>query len=61
MSMFSNPPGGLPSDSLRLDERGATAVEYSLLIGLIAAVIVGAVAALGAGVLGLFGALPPGL
>jgi pilus assembly protein Flp/PilA len=43
------------------DERGATAVEYSLMAGLIAAVIVGAVAALGLNVLALFGTLPPGL
>ena len=45
----------------REDERGATAVEYSLMAGLIAAVIVGAVAALGLNVLALFGTLPPGL
>ena len=43
------------------DDRGASAVEYSLLIGLIAAVIVGAVIALGLGVLGLFTTMPPGL
>jgi len=43
------------------DDQGATAVEYSLLVGLIAAVIVGAVTAFGLGVLGLFSALPPGL
>jgi pilus assembly protein Flp/PilA len=29
------------------DERGATAAEYALMVGLVAAVIVGAVAALG--------------
>ena len=51
---FQSPP-------LREDDRGATAVEYSLMIGLIAAVIVGAVTAFGLGVLGLFNALPPGL
>ena len=45
----------------REDERGATAVEYSLMAGLIAAVIVGAVATLGLNVLALFGTLPPGL
>ena len=43
------------------NERGAAAVEYSLLIGLIAAVIVGAVTAFGLGVLGLFNSLPLGL
>ena len=43
------------------DERGATAVEYSLMAGLIAAVIVGAVTAFGLGVLGLFNMVPPGL
>ena len=32
---------------LRRDERGATAVEYGLMVGLIAAVIVGVVTALG--------------
>jgi Flp pilus assembly pilin Flp len=42
-------------------QSGATAVEYSLLIGLIAAVIVGAVTAFGLGVLGLFNMVPPGL
>jgi pilus assembly protein Flp/PilA len=48
----------LPS---RQDDHGATAVEYSLLVGLIAAVIVGAVTALGLNVLGLFNTVPPGL
>ena len=41
---------------LRADQRGATAVEYSLIIMLIAAVIFGAVFALGQLVLGLFSA-----
>jgi len=36
------------------DDRGATAVEYALLIALIAAVIFGAVLLLGQSVLGLF-------
>ena len=49
------------SHSLRENERGATAVEYSLMIGLITAVIVGAVAAFGVGVLGLFSTVPAGL
>ena len=35
------------SQSLRRDERGATAVEYGLMVALIAAVIVGVVTALG--------------
>jgi pilus assembly protein Flp/PilA len=48
---------GLP---LRRDE-GATAVEYSLMVGLIAAVIAGAVTLFGLNVLGLFNTLPPGL
>ena len=39
---------------LRADQRGATAVEYSLLIMLIAAVIFGAVFAVGQLVLGMF-------
>jgi Flp pilus assembly pilin Flp len=51
-------PLGFP---LWQSQSGATAVEYSLLIGLIAAVIVGAVTALGLGVLGLFNMVPPGL
>ena len=38
----------------RLSERGATAVEYGLLIALLAAVIVFAVVALGGGVVQLF-------
>ena len=38
----------------RRDERGATAVEYGLLVVLIAAIIVGAVATLGTTVLGGF-------
>ena len=37
------------------DERGATMVEYALLVGLIAVVAVVAVAALGGGIKGLFG------
>lgn len=49
---------GLP---LRWDDQGATAVEYSLMAGLIAAVIVGAVTLFGLNVLGLFNTLPPGL
>jgi Flp pilus assembly pilin Flp len=35
-------------------ERAATAVEYAIMVSLIATVIVGAVAAVGAAVLGLF-------
>jgi pilus assembly protein Flp/PilA len=42
-------------------DQGATAVEYSLMVGLIAAVIVGAVTLFGLNVLGLFNTLPPGL
>jgi Flp pilus assembly pilin Flp len=60
MSMFSRLRWGVLSDPLRHGQRGATAVEYSLLVGLIAAVIVGAVGAFGSGVLSLFGTLPPG-
>jgi pilus assembly protein Flp/PilA len=36
-------------------ERGATMVEYALLVGLIAVVAVVAIAALGGGIKGLFG------
>ena len=35
-------------------ERAATAVEYAIMVGLIATVVVGSVAAVGASVLGLF-------
>jgi len=44
----------LPGHPLRWDDRGATTVEYALFIGLIAAVIFGAVLTLGQLVLGLF-------
>ena len=37
------------------DERGATAVEYGLMVALIAAIIIGAVQALGGNVLEAFG------
>jgi pilus assembly protein Flp/PilA len=60
MFKFSGLLRGLLHAPTRLD-CGATAVEYSLLIGLIAAVIVGAVTALGLNVLALFNAIPPGL
>jgi pilus assembly protein Flp/PilA len=36
------------------DERGATAVEYGLIVGLIAVVIIGAVGTLGGTLLGWF-------
>jgi pilus assembly protein Flp/PilA len=49
------------SHPLREDERGATAVEYSLMVGLVAAVIVAAVTVLGVNVLGLFNTIPAGL
>jgi pilus assembly protein Flp/PilA len=39
-------------------ERGATAVEYSIIASLIAAVVAGTVALLGTTVLGLFQSLP---
>jgi pilus assembly protein Flp/PilA len=38
----------------RISERGATAVEYGLMVGLIAVVIVGAVTIFGQGVENLF-------
>jgi pilus assembly protein Flp/PilA len=40
---------------LRRDDRGATAVEYGLMVGLIAAVIVGIVTTLGGKLNTLFG------
>jgi pilus assembly protein Flp/PilA len=36
------------------DTRGATAIEYALIAGFVSIVIVGAVTAVGTGVLGLF-------
>ena len=42
------------SQPLRRDERGATAVEYGLMVALIAAVIVGVVTALGGKLTTLF-------
>ena len=41
-------------ESIRSDERGVTAVEYALIVGLIAIVIIGAVTLLGTGVSNLF-------
>lgn len=41
--------------ALRHDDRGATAVEYGLIVGLIAVVIIGAVALLGGSLAGWFG------
>lgn len=38
----------------RRDERGATAVEYGLMVALIAVAIIGAVTLLGTGLSGLF-------
>ena len=61
MFMFSGLRWSSLGVPLRQSQSGATAVEYSLLIGLIAAVIVGAVTAFGLGVLGLFNMVPPGL
>ena len=44
----------MKSPTWRRDERGATAVEYALMIGLISVVIVGAVTLFGIGVRDLF-------
>ena len=41
-------------DRLKRDERGATAVEYGLMVGLIAVVIIGAVTLLGTELKDLF-------
>jgi pilus assembly protein Flp/PilA len=43
------------------DERGATAVEYGLIVGLIAVVIIGAVGTLGGTLLGWFNDINDGL
>ncbi|MGY1615550.1 Flp family type IVb pilin [Geodermatophilus sp. SYSU D00691] len=45
----------LASDRLRREEKGATAVEYGLMVALIAAVIIGAVILLGNNLDGIFG------
>ena len=42
---------------LRRDEKGATAVEYGLMVGLIAVAIIGAVQLLGGRLTGLFNAI----
>ncbi|MGY1603476.1 Flp family type IVb pilin [Geodermatophilus sp. SYSU D00815] len=49
------------SDRLRREEKGATAVEYGLMVGLIAAVIVGTVLILGGQLDGLFNAVSEAL
>ena len=43
------------------DEDGATAVEYALMVGSIALVVIGSVGALGIAVNGLFAGVPGGL
>ena len=43
------------------DDEGATAVEYGLMVGLIAVVIIGSVTALGLKVDGLFGTIAAAL
>jgi pilus assembly protein Flp/PilA len=52
------------SNRLERDEKGATAVEYGLMVGLIAVVIIAAVTLLGGKLKGLFesisGSLPGG-
>ena len=48
------------SQRLGRDERGATAVEYGLIVALIAAVIIGAVLAVGQLVLGAFNSVITG-
>ncbi|HVL65260.1 MAG TPA: Flp family type IVb pilin [Actinomycetota bacterium] len=47
--------------ALRSDEEGATAVEYGLMVALIAAVIIATVQALGVNVLGAFQTIVDGL
>ena len=42
------------------DEDGATAVEYALMAGSIALVVIGSVTALGMGINGLFAGVPVG-
>ena len=47
-------------ESEERDERGATAVEYGLMVAMIAIVIVGAVALFGQGVVALY-SIPAGI
>jgi pilus assembly protein Flp/PilA len=49
------------SDRLKKEEKGATAVEYGLLVGLIAVAIIVAVTALGTKLSGLFTSVTGGL
>ena len=46
------------NDTARTSERGASAVEYSLLVALIAAVIIGVVTTLGLATMDLFDSIP---
>jgi pilus assembly protein Flp/PilA len=48
-------------DRLKRDEKGATAVEYGLMVGLIAVVIIAAVTLLGSELNGLFTAITDAL
>ena len=47
--------------AIKNDDRGATAVEYGLIVGLIAVVIIGAVGTLGGTLLGWFNDINTGL
>jgi pilus assembly protein Flp/PilA len=49
------------SDRLKKEEKGATAVEYGLLVGLIAVVIIAAVLALGGKLTALFNSVTAGI
>jgi Flp pilus assembly pilin Flp len=53
MKRFKGRAPGRPGLHFR-DDRGATAVEYGIMVGFIALVIVGAVTAFGTSVKGLF-------
>ena len=48
-------------ERLKREEKGATAVEYGLMVGLIAVVIIGAVTALGGELKGMFNDIVTGL
>ena len=49
------------ADRLKKETKGATAVEYGLMVGLIAVVIIGAVTALGGELKGMFNDIVKGL
>ena len=60
MTLLNRRSRGRPELNAR-DDRGATAVEYALMVGFIAVVIIIGVTAFGRSVKGLFELIPPHL